>query len=522
MKNRSYKQITAILLAMILLLSSFSGCQPAATMEQPTTEPLQTQTLSADEAEAQQAEFGLSYVDEYGFNPYTCTCITNRPVISLVFESLFVVNEKFQPEPLLCDKFSVSEDSTSYLIKLREEARFSDGSPVTANDVVTSLRAASNSAYYGSRFHFVRSFTAYNETTVKIDLYTPYETLPLLLDVPICKEGTEKDKRPVGSGPYRLLSSKQYLYRVEDWWQDGSTAVNDKYIRLQAAQTPIAVRDSFEFGTTNLVLADPNSAASVGYRCDYELWNCNTTAMQYLGFNTARGIFSNASLRSRVTWLIDRETICAQIYHGFAYPASLPCSPQSMLYDKEIAERYAYDPNSFAQWRRETTLDVNAKAEILVWSADYSRVELANFIAGTLTTYGIQTEVTAVDYTAYKRRLKNGEFDLFLGEVRLSNDFDLTEFFSADGDLNFGSLTNNTAYDKAVQMLANSGNAYALYEQVMENGLLCPILFKSYAVMVTRGELAVLKPAIDNVFHLPGGRTLADADSSYEELAGQN
>ena len=46
------------------------------------------------------------------------------------------------------------------------------------------------------------------------------------------------------------------------------------------------------------------------------------------------------------------------------------------------------------------------------------------------------------------------------------------------------------------------------------------MLFKSYAVMANRGTIASLQPAVDCVFHLPGGRSLADASVSYEELIG--
>lgn len=515
--NHFYKPIAA-LLALLVLLGCLSGCGKQQTEETLVTTEATEET--AFEEELRDAKFGLAYVPEYGFNPYTCTCLTNRPIMSLVFEGLFVVNENFQAEPVLCDKFGVTEDGLIYLISLRSDARFSDGSPVTPQDVVSSLRAASKSDYYGDRFRYVRDFSVYDDRTVKIELYTPYESLPLLLDVAICKAGTEDDRKPIGSGPFHMLTTDLYMRRVLNWWQGTYSIIDGEYIRLQAAEKPLDVRDSFEFGTTNLVLADPNSAASVGYRCDYELWNCNTTVMQYLGFNTIRGAFSNRELRKALTWLIDRDEICARIYNGFAVGTSLPCSPFSAIYDETLAGRYAYAPENFSAWRKTSGLAAGTQAELVVWSSDYSRVELANFIADTLAPYGIDIRIVAVDYEQYKSRLKNGNFDLFIGEVRLSNDFDLSQFFSGNGTLNFGAITDPAAYSLALKALANSGNSYDLYEEVMELGLLCPVLFKAYAVMVTRGTLTALQPAVDSVFHLPGGRTLADAATTYEEVKG--
>lgn len=516
MKHKTLIKSVAGLLVLLLLTGLFAGCGEKSPEETLASEDVTEETVP--EEEIRDAKFGLAYVKGYGFNPYSCTCLTNRPIISLVFESLFIVNEDFQPEPVLCDKFGVSEDGLTYLISLRTDARFSDGSPVTAQDVVTSLKAASDSDYYGDRFRFVKSFSVFDDKTVKIELYTPYETFPLLLDVAICKSGTQNDAKPIGSGPFRMLATDLYMRRVLDWWQGTYSIIEGEYIKLQETEKPLDVRDSFEFGTTNLVLADPNSASSVGYRCDYELWNCNTTVMQYLGFNTIRGAFANRELRRALTWLIDRETVCSKLYNGFAVAASLPCSPHCGLYDTELASRYAYSPQDFAEWRKTSGLPAGTQAELVVWSSDYARVELANFIADALAPYGIEIRITAVDYEQYKDRLRNGNFDLFIGEVRLSNDFDLTQFFSGNGTLNFGAITDSAAYSLGLKTLANSGNSYDLYEEVMELGLICPVLFKAYAVMVTRGTLSSLQPAVDSVFHLPGGRTLADAATTYEEV----
>lgn len=516
MKKRMLNRISALIL-LFALLFALGGCGGAYWEN---TEPSEeTETQVSEPEEETPVEFGLSYVAEYGFNPYKCTCLTNRPVISLVYESLFTVNEKFQPEPVLCDKFGVSDDGMTYLITIRPEACFSDGSPVTAEDVVASLRKASNSAYYGARFRHVRSFTVYNEKTVQISLYTPYENLPLLLDVAVCKNGTQDDEKPIGSGPFRMTASDTNLLRNQNWWQGSFDVIEGDRVRLQAAEKPINVRDNFEFGTTKLVLADPNAAASVGYRCDYELWNCNTTVMQYIGFNLGRATFADADVRQAVTYLVDREDICAKIYNGFGIPASLPCSPQCGTYDKELAARYAYHPEEFSAHVQGKVF--TATVELLVWSADFSRVELANTLADAFSHYGIHVRVVSVDYDTYKNRLRNGNFDMFIGEVRLSNNFDLSPFFSADGDLNFGHITHNGLYQQSLDALENSGNAYDLYQHIMDTGLICPVLFKSYAVMGTRGTISTLQPAVDSVFHLPGGRTLADASTTFEAMTGQ-
>jgi len=513
------------MICLLLICLLLTGCTvtPAA---RETTEAVEMETLAQDPDRLTQSPkgFGLTYVPEYGFNPYDCICITNRPVFSLVYESLFVLNNSFQPEPVLCDRFAVSETGTTYLITLCEGVHFSDGSPLTAKDAVASLKAAKDSKYYGSRFAKVRDFLARDERTLEISLEQAYENLPLLLDVPIVKAGTQSDARPIGSGPYVFYERRNSLslWRNRNWWQDNRAAVEYDTILLTASKNPTAVRDSFEFGDTSLVCADLNAPNAVGYRCDYELWDCPTTTMVYLGFNLYGDPFSSQSMRTVVTHMLDRESLIKTVYKGFGKAAYLPCSPYSPLYDRDLAESYSYDEEATAKVLRMTAVRSAEDAGVLlVCSADQTRVELARRLAETMTKAGMPMEVNAVDTETYRSRLERGQYDAFLGETRLSGSFDLTEFFRSDGSLCYGGISSSEMEQLARATLENSENCYDLYRGVMENGYFCPLLFKSYAVMANRGIIDSLQPAADCVFHLPGGRSLADASVSYAEMTGE-
>ncbi|MBR6119365.1 MAG: ABC transporter substrate-binding protein [Oscillospiraceae bacterium] len=516
------KKITALLLVLALLLS---GCFVLPGQQETTAESTEAETHenNLNPPNPVPKGFGLAYVPEYGFNPYSCTCITNRPVFSLVYESLFDLSSSFVPEPVLCERFAVSESGRDYLITICEGICFSDGSPLTARDVAASLEAARDSAYYGSRFSKVQAFTARDDKTLEITLYKAYENLPLLLDVPVVKADSVEDQRPLGTGPYAFSDAEGSLClrRNHSWWQDNRAPVEYDTILLTAAKDPTAVRDSFEFGATSLVCADLNAPNAVGYRCDYELWDEPTTTMQYLGFNLTNGVFYQRGLRAAVTHIIDRDSLVASVYKGFAEPACLPCAPASPLYDRELAQGYSYDPEAFAQALAAASVTEGYVGSLLVCSADPARVELAHRIADALTEAGLRMEVESLDSESYRYRLNTGRYDLFIGEARLSGNFDLTEFFKPYGSLGFGGIRSPGMEQLCYDALENSGNCYDLYTGVMENGYFCPLLFRSYAVMANRGVVGSLQPAVDSVFHLPGGRSLADASVSYEDMTSQ-
>lgn len=517
------KHLVIWILVLALLLS---GCVVFEHNHAEETTEADQETLSTAETEEpseQSDRFGLSYIAAHGFNPYSCNCITNRPVFSLAYEGLFAMGNHFQPEPVLCDKFAVSESGKYYIFKLCESARFSDGSPLTAYDVVASLEKARGSEYYGSRFFKVAEFQAKDEHTVAVTLYYAYENLPLLLDVPIVKLGTESDNQPIGSGPYRFSGSEPHLSLVknENWWQEKMAPIDVPSIILTAAKDAPDVRDNFEFGATSLVCADLNSPTAVGYRCDYELWDCPTTTMQYLGFNLGGGLFLNREFRAAVTHIIDRESIIATVYKGFAEPAYLPCAPSSPLYDQELAQDYTYDKDAFLKSRKSSGVVEEYVGTLLVCSNDPARIEMAYRIADSLNDAGVKIEVSSVDYDTYLYRLYVGQYDCYIGETRLSANFDLSEFFRPYGSLCIGAIQNSSMEQLCYDAVENTGNCYDLEKSVMENAYFCPILFKSYAVMVNRGVITNLQPAMDNVFHLAGGRTLSDATISFEEITSE-
>ena len=85
---------------------------------------------------------------------------------------------------------------------------------------------------------------------------------------------------------------------------------------------------------------------------------------------------------------------------------------------------------------------------------------------------------------------------------------DLTPFFSGTGKLNYGGMSDTDILALCQDALANSGNYTALHRAVMEDAMLCPVAFLSYAVYVQPGLVEDFTPARDHVFYYSLGKTL--------------
>ena len=150
----------------------------------------------------------------------------------------------------------------------------------------------------------------------------------------------------------------------------------------------------------------------------------------------------------------------------------------------------------------------------MVINSDASlRVRLGRRIAKMLRECGLEVTLLELTTAKFTEHLIWGEYDLYLGQTKMSPNRDLTPYFKQYGSLNYGGMTDTTIHAMAREALANSGNYYNLHEMVMEDAQLIPILFRSYAVYATRGLVTDLSPARDNLFFYTLGRTLADAHS---------
>ena len=89
---------------------------------------------------------------------------------------------------------------------------------------------------------------------------------------------------------------------------------------------------------------------------------------------------------------------------------------------------------------------------------------------------------------------------------------DLSAFYDSEGTLSFGGMSDTAIYALCLDALANAGNYYTLHQEVLEDGMLCPILFRSYAIFAQRGLFSDLNPARDSVFFYHMGKTLADVE----------
>ncbi len=506
------KRIIAICLALVLMVSLL-GCGTGKEPYVPTgdglagTTPMRPgQTPGVEEKQ----EISLLYDPKASMNPFASMSDTNRVLFSLIYQGLFAVDRNYRVSPILCDSYNITADMKTYTFHLAE-AIFSDGTAVTAADVVASLEAARTSPWYGSRLRHVTTVSGYGNT-VMVELSTPMENLPILLDIPIVKASQVTADAPAGTGPY--LREGENLHRVAGWWCDADLCIRADTIPLVTSGTPAQDRDSFELGGVSLVYTDPSASDFADFHSDYELWDSENGLFLYLGCNSESEVFSNDAVRQELTHAIDRDALVEKYYRGFARSAQLPCSPLSPWYNTNLAVNYGYDPARLRSvLEKEGLLD--SEIVLLLNGDDTLRSRIGEDIAKMLTACGLKVTIRESTSEKFVEDLTNyrygDTYDLYLAQTRLSANMDLSAFFGEKTPLNFGGMSDPGIHAMSLEALANAGNYYTLHEMVMDDGLLCPILFQSNAIFSQRGDLSALNPARGNLFYYDLGRTMEDA-----------
>ncbi len=527
------KKLLALLLALSTILGLFAGCANkidnsgyVATGDAILMEGQEPEDIMPEEENTQ--ELTLAYYPDRSLNPLFGSDYTNRVLMSLMYQGLFAVSNKKKPTPILCSSYRVSADTRTWVFYVENNATFSDGTRVTPEDVVATYTKAKENDYYKNRFYHLHSMDILEDGGIAFFLDTPYENLPLLLDVPIVKAAEVEAEIPLGTGPYVFAEGVggAHLQRNPSWWC-GSLKIpaTDESIALVEVASTADVRDEFQFGEVSVVCTNPMSASFAEYRCDYELWEIESGYMMYLGCNvTWSEFFDDGTLRTFLTYALDRDTYAAEYYKGMVDSVTLPCPPTEVYYNTTLAKGYEYDNLKFLDKLRGYRIPQkkkggNAEMRLLVNSDDSCRVQIARDIAETLTDLGLPCKTLECSGTAYKNALYANSFDIYLGMTRLSPTMDLTEFFRPYGAMGSGGLANETLYNLTLQSLENSGIYYNLYKILVEDGRIIPMLFGYYNVYAQRGLMPDLAPSRDNVFYYSMGKTMESIQQQtvYEE-----
>ena len=521
------------LIALLAALSLLAGCGAAGTGPAEELPPVDLGLSGATEVKDRPAAdqvFSVNYDPEGNMNPVRADNPTNMQFWSLMYDSVFIVDESFEVYSEVVTSYN-TEDYLWWVFQVDTSIPFTDGSTMTAGDVVYSILRAQQSEYYKERLSNIYGISSLDDGSFAISTKEANAQLPLMLNIPIIKKGDYFEDFPAGSGPYRLSEEGDRLVLFEENRHAKEMPLDTIYL-IDCMDTNTRIR-SYEDASLDIVTNDPTGMYNLGYASSNDTRYLDTTNMQFIGFNMNSMYFSGYPARRAVGYLLDRDAVVTELMNGCAIPASLPLHPKSNLYDKSYADTFTYDPGNAAILFENAGVDdydhdgelemmvtgivVELKIRMIVNNDSTAKVMAARRLCEELNALGMTTTLWELSFNDYIEALENGEYDLYYGEIRLTPDWNLSRLFlpreprkSMDDPfvgINYADVRDprfTELYAAYLEQPEGAGRAAAMQavcKYIGDTAVILPICFERREVLTHRGVVTGISATQYDLYH---------------------
>lgn len=437
---------------------------------------------------APNLEFTLPIYPLESLHPTIITNKTNMALAPLLYEGLYVLDENFTAIPQLVAEHQVENGGLRWVFTLKEGVTFWDGTALTGQIVASALKEAMiEESYYAPRFRKIQSISG-TKNQVVVNLYAPNANLPSLLDVPISYGG---GSLPKGTGPYVYDSTEKVLRRNGTWHGTGDLP---EVILLDEMSTAGDLVSAFDSGDLSMLDGDLTGNQVFGYSGNYQVWQYNTTSLYYLGFDTTNEAVG-AKLRGLISEAIHREDLVKQSLAGYGTATIYPIHPSV-----GITEPLVYEPLDTAialgEYEELPTLT------LLVNGDNPEKTTMAEQIATQLWDFGLEIIVDAPTWEGYVSALEQGRFDLYLSEIFLTCDFDLSSLLLSSGIYNYGKYVDERSDQLWWAYRSDGvGEEPHFFSYFYEQMPIAPLCFKNGTGLSQWGHLSHATPTVNHLFY---------------------
>lgn len=438
-------------IGLCLSLLLFTGC---SAVDEPASPDSPTPTTVVDEGTAEPDNaltFTLAYSRSDSLDPFKMTSRVNRELSGLLYEGLTAPDETMHAQNVLAESVQVS--GTTVTATLRADAVFSDGSAVTAADVVTSFEAAREAEAYRELLRWVDSAKAAKEDarTITFTLKAPDPYAAASLSFPVVR--AQADGTVLGSGPFVFESTPRLVANPH------AAAGNVTEVRLLDLVDDDSLAKGLELG--NLTYFFSNLSDGTIPRVNAATASVPLNCLVFLGVNAAHSSLAGAETRTALSLALDRVRIAEGAFGGYAEAAetvfpspfvsgvtvtSLATGADREAAKAKLAAQGYVTPDATTttanrSGKKPTTLSLT----LLVNGDNGFKSAMAELVRDQLQGVGVNVTVQSLSFADYQSALKRGQYDLYIGEVRLTANMDLTPLLTKGEAAAYGVSANSAA-----------------------------------------------------------------------------
>ncbi|HQQ79165.1 MAG TPA: ABC transporter substrate-binding protein [Thermoanaerobaculia bacterium] len=380
-------------------------------------------------------------------NPILATTDAEQIVVALLSRNLLDYDENLNLVPGLAEEVSDSPDHLVFTVRLRPDARWEDGTPVTSADVVFTLNAVMDPKVPAlARRSFFEGFVkaeAVDVRTARVTFRTPsagrrHAFNIWLLSAAAWKDGDlathPRNRSPLANGPYRLGSWEpgRTLSLVRNTQYAGPAPPAEQVVFRVVPETAPAFAGLLagDLDEMRLTFAQKKEVdAKAGSPGAPRAVTFDELSYAYFGWSNRSPLFSDRRVRRALTMLIDRESISRNLFGGLAKLANGPLPPAHWAWNAAIAP-WPHDPSQAERLLDEAGFrkgpdGIRHKGSLrfaftfsLGMGSDVQRqmVELAQ---QSFRKAGIDMKIQPLEWAAFAAKMDAGELEAWAAALNL-------------------------------------------------------------------------------------------------------
>jgi peptide/nickel transport system substrate-binding protein len=476
----------AAVVSIVALLVAACGTSTTPTPGAATTQPSANATPTATAGPVQGGTLTMARnADATNLDPFFTGDDPSIFVDLQIYDRLVKLGadgKSFEAE--LATDWTVSDDGLSITFTLRPGVKFSDGTPVTADDVVSSLtREVSPDASWGFLFGPIAGVTKVDDTHVKIATSAPFAPLLAALSTfaasiypqaNLDKWGDQMTAHPVGSGAFMLESwdpgNELVLAKNPNYWQSGKPYLDKVVFKVVTDDNARVLQ--LQGGAVDLIdNVTPGQISQLQGAGD-QIFQVPGGQVGFIRFNHKIKPFDDPNVRCALAWSIDRETIAKNVYFGYGAVAK-SMFPSSTLYYDANASPVGFDMTKAKDYLSKSSVPTGFSDTLLIKGGDPAYAQIATVWTSALETIGIHLTVDPVEPSVLGATVRKGDFHI--AGLYFTNDTPDPDELSGVLDYAIADALHTGFHDEAMHKLLEQARAEldptkraALYSQVQK------------------------------------------------------
>jgi peptide/nickel transport system substrate-binding protein len=415
------------------------------------------------------------------FNTINTSDVASSLLEGFMFDSFLDMDGPLNFVPKLADSFT-TEDNQTFIIKINEKANWTDGTPVTADDVIFTLNLAANPKVETAIGGYISmlvgldsngklpegeteipSLKKIDDKTLQFTTKTPVDpnmikeqlgvqfmTLPKHIIEQIDPAQLTQDpffQNPtVTNGAFKFIEYKKDAYAAyvanPDYYR-GAPELDRLYVKLMPAPNLTAqlqtgdIHMNVASGVGKIPIQDYDTVRGFEHVRTKEE---PTIGYQTMQFNTKT--IKDPKVRQAIVYALDRQLLVNNLLKGSGEVVDGPYTSVSPYLNKNL-EQFKHDPEKARQMLEEAGWDFDRTLRLVVPIGNKVREQSAPIIAQNLKQVGIKVEITNYDFPTIMQKGKAGEFDLLLIGFTFTLDPDVSRLYGPEAPFNFMSYENS-------------------------------------------------------------------------------